>query len=723
MYFGRHEEGPLESEFAGNLVEVCPTGVFTDKALVHEYTRKWDLQSAPSVCVACAVGCNTMPGERYGKLKRIHNRFNAEVNGYFLCDRGRFGGGFVNDAKRLDHAARRGGDGRFTALDAEAALAEIEPRLARGALAGIGSPRASVEANYALQRLVGAENFCPGQADAEAASLRAILGHLLRSGARNPSLADIEKADAVLILGEDPTHIAPRAALALRQSVRNEALRMAAELELQPWQDDAIRNLAQQRRSPLHIIAPYRTALADVAASSQCLPPGDCRRAGEALLAALDGAAGKPEAARIAADLLAAERPLLLAGTTGGLGLIDAAAALAGRLRQLGKAAMLGYCMPEANSLGVTLLTAERGAGLSELAERAGRGGIDTLLVMENDLFRRADSGLVRELFGNVGCAIGLDCVEQETLALCDWVLPAAAFTEAEGTLVSSEGRAQRFFPVHPPAEQRRAAWQWLQRLRGGSERFDELNRECAAQCPALAGIRDCAPGREYRERGLKVPRQPPRYSGRTAMRADVSVHEPRRAEDQDSPLAYTMEGGSGARHGALLPYVWAPGWNSNQSLHKFQGEAGGPLRGGGCGTRLLDSLALRIRETGEAAPEEAGSEFALWPRHQAFGSDELSMRCARIAELAGPGRVYLNPADAERLGVAAGDGVSARGCALEVFLDDTLPRRCAAYSAGHPDCAELASAASAELARAPGWVRREPRLLASDRGGGGHVR
>ena len=60
-------------------MEVCPTGVFTDKSLVHDYTRKWDLQSAPSVCVGCAVGCNILPGERYGRLKRIHNRFNAEV--------------------------------------------------------------------------------------------------------------------------------------------------------------------------------------------------------------------------------------------------------------------------------------------------------------------------------------------------------------------------------------------------------------------------------------------------------------------------------------------------------------------------------------------------------------------------------------------------------------------------------------------------------------------
>ena len=79
LYFGRHEEGVLESEFSGNLVEVCPTGVFTDKPFLKQYSRKWDLQSAPSICTGCAVGCNIAPGERYGKLKRVHNRYNHEV--------------------------------------------------------------------------------------------------------------------------------------------------------------------------------------------------------------------------------------------------------------------------------------------------------------------------------------------------------------------------------------------------------------------------------------------------------------------------------------------------------------------------------------------------------------------------------------------------------------------------------------------------------------------
>jgi NADH-quinone oxidoreductase subunit G len=101
VYFGRYEDGVLENEFSGNLAEVCPTGVFDDKTLSAAYNRKWDLRAAPSICVHCGLGCNTTANERAGKLRRILNRYNSTVNGYFLCDRGRFGYGFVNSDRRV----------------------------------------------------------------------------------------------------------------------------------------------------------------------------------------------------------------------------------------------------------------------------------------------------------------------------------------------------------------------------------------------------------------------------------------------------------------------------------------------------------------------------------------------------------------------------------------------------------------------------------------------
>ena len=90
VYFGRAEDGVLESPFAGNLAEVCPTGVFNDKGWSHDYARKWDMQATPSICPHCAVGCNLFVAARGGRVRRVQNRYHGALNGYFLCDRGRY---------------------------------------------------------------------------------------------------------------------------------------------------------------------------------------------------------------------------------------------------------------------------------------------------------------------------------------------------------------------------------------------------------------------------------------------------------------------------------------------------------------------------------------------------------------------------------------------------------------------------------------------------------
>ncbi|MEO8522824.1 MAG: 2Fe-2S iron-sulfur cluster-binding protein, partial [Acidobacteriota bacterium] len=209
VFFGRHEDGTLESEFSGNLVEVCPTGVFTDKTLKLHFTRKWDERTAPAICVHCALGCNTIPGERDGRLRRIRARFNGEVNGYFLCDRGRYGYAFVNSERRIRAPFTGRGPDRTT-LDGATAVARAAAWLAPGARAvGIGSPRASLEANFALRTLVGPDRFFSGMAETEHRLATSIVGVLQDGPTPAASLHDVEQSDAVFILGEDVTSTAP----------------------------------------------------------------------------------------------------------------------------------------------------------------------------------------------------------------------------------------------------------------------------------------------------------------------------------------------------------------------------------------------------------------------------------------------------------------------------------------------------------------------------------
>ena len=261
-YFGRYEEGVLESEFSGNLVEVCPTGVFTDKAFSENYTRKWDLQVAPSVCTGCSVGCNTTPGERYGSLRRIVNRYNSEINGYFICDRGRVGFDYVNSEDRIQVPLVANGSDME-----EVPAGELPPAIEsyNGAgVIGIASPRASNESNFALRCLVGHENFYSGISDIEHEATQLILSLARDSAFNTPSVREIEKADAIVVVGEDITNVAPRIALALRQSVRNKAKELAGGCNIPIWQDAAVKELAQHDRSPLAILSSYATRLDDL---------------------------------------------------------------------------------------------------------------------------------------------------------------------------------------------------------------------------------------------------------------------------------------------------------------------------------------------------------------------------------------------------------------------------------------------------------------------------
>ena len=735
IYFGRHQDGVLQSEFAGNLVEVCPTGVFTDKTLVHEYTRKWDLQSAPSVCTGCAVGCNTLPGERYGKLKRVHNRFNVAVNGYFLCDRGRFGAAYVNRDDRLNFPGLRNKEGRYDAIDHHRALQEIHRACDGVDVFGIGSPRASIEANFLLREWLGAENFAPGFSDAEQPLLSQILQLNRSTQATIPDLQTIESADAILILGEDVTNTAPRLALALRQSVRNKAYSLAADLRLESWQDAAIRNLSQDQLSPLYIASVAATRLDDVAEHQFSLAPADIARLGFAVAAKLDapdieaGASDEP-VVRIAQALSRAKRPLIVSGTgCASSDVLAAAGQIAQSLCASGTRAMLSLVVPEANSLGQVMLAGELACSLTALQEAASRCDNPTLVVLENDLFRRGPRAQVEALLASFKQVVVLDGLDNATTSIADLALPAASAAETEGTLVSMEGRAQRYFPVFQPAAERQPAWVWLlaalkeldHPCAQGLQHFDDITAACAGTIAGLADITAAAPDHAFRNKGVKVPRQTHRYSGRTAMRANVSVHEPKQAQDDESPLAYSMEGLNRAQPGALLPFVWSPGWNSNQSLHKFQSEAGGSLKGGTAGVRL--AITNQGNTLGKAGPPEAfqprDGRWQLVPRQQIFGSDELSALSPAVAELTAPAYIELCSNDAQSLDAVQGDGITvADGLAvLELHINDTIATGCAGFSEGHSGTENLVSLEYASLHKARNWQRRSAQLIGSDGG------
>ncbi len=712
VYFGRFEDGVLENEFSGNLVEICPTGVFTDATLKRHYTRKWDLQMAPSICVHCAAGCNISVGERYGLLRRIVNRYNHQVNGYFLCDRGRFGYEFVNSGERIRECLLKG-----KPVEPKTAASHFSAVLQDRNCIGIGSPRASLESNFALRQLVGPDRFYAGVADDEWSATLAAL-HILQSGpAPSPSLDEIEHCDAVLVLGEDVTNVLPLMALRLRQSVRQQPIEKAKQLKIPLWLDQSVRELLQEEKGPFFIASPMATKLDDIATEVFHAAPDDLARLGFAVAHEIDGGAAGIEdgstevselAQRIAAALHSAKSPLVVSGTScRSTALVQAAAQVAWALCHTGKPAKLSFCFPECNGAGLGLMGARP---LSEAFHAAREGQPGAIVILENDLYRRAPSQEVTEFLEAAQHIVVLDCLKNRSVEKAELVLPAGTFAEADGTLVNYELRAQRFFQAFIPAGEVRASWKWLSH---GAKTLDDIVAEIASELPILADIRDAAPSRKQFG---KVAREPDRYSGRTSMLANLSVHEPKPPDDPDSALAFSMESGPQLPPPALTPFFWAPGWNSIQSVNKFQDEIGGPLRGGDPGVRLFES---RRGATWSYFPQvppafrPENDEWLLLPRFHIFGSEELSRRAPGIFELIPRACIAINATDGALLGVKSGEllkiGIGNSACELEVALRSDVPRGVAMVSAGIPPVEEFYLAAHGRLtpAVAMNGVRR----------------
>jgi NADH dehydrogenase/NADH:ubiquinone oxidoreductase subunit G len=206
----------------------------------------------------------------------------------FLCDRGRFGYAFVNAPERIRSARVAWRPVSMTADASQAPVAVRRERaldaaasLLRGRrVLGIGSPRASLEANYALRTLVGAERFYLGMSDTDYDLVGAVL-EIGRAGSpRLGALADVQHADAVFILGEDVTNTAPLLDLTVRTWLRLRPTAEEKRVHISRWNDAAIGRAKRREPRPLWIATPDATKLDEVAGETWRAAPADIARRG-----------------------------------------------------------------------------------------------------------------------------------------------------------------------------------------------------------------------------------------------------------------------------------------------------------------------------------------------------------------------------------------------------------------------------------------------------------
>ena len=215
----------------------------------------------------------------------------------------------------------------------------------------------------------------------------------------------------------------------------------------------------------------------------------------------------------IATALSAAERPLVVTGTSYGSNeLAQIAASIAWSLIAQGRQARLAFMAPECNSLGLAMMQA---GNVQDAFQAVADGQAGTVIVLENDLYRRADATDVDAFFARAGNVVVLDHITTRTTDKASVVLPAATFAESVGTLVNNEGRAQRFFEVLAPNESIQASWRWLSDIMAASgkpalawQTVDDLITALATELPRFSAIVSSAPSADFRIVGQKIARQ-----------------------------------------------------------------------------------------------------------------------------------------------------------------------------------------------------------------------
>ena len=225
---GIYENQPFESYFSGNTVQICPVGALTG-ASYRFRARPFDLVSTPSACEHCASGCSLRTDVRRGKTLRRLAGDDPEVNEEWNCDKGRWAFKYVTAADRLTQPMVRDASGELQIASWPEAIAAAATGL-RGKRAGVlVGGRATVEDAYGYSkfaRVALGTNDVDFRARITSDEEREFLAaKVVGSTVTN---ADIDRADAILLVGFETEEESPIVFLRVHKQVRKRGLKVTA---------------------------------------------------------------------------------------------------------------------------------------------------------------------------------------------------------------------------------------------------------------------------------------------------------------------------------------------------------------------------------------------------------------------------------------------------------------------------------------------------------------
>jgi NADH-quinone oxidoreductase subunit G len=404
----------LSSELSGNLVDICPVGALTSKPYTFS-ARPWELRKTDSIDVMDAVGSAIRIDARGPQVMRVLPRLNEDVNEEWLADKSRaIADGLTR--RRLDKPWLRLG-GKLQPATWEEAFLAIAGRLRDvpgsriGAVAGDQADAESMTALKDLMAALGSGNVDCRQGGAAFDTSRRDF-YLF-----NTTIAGIEEADALLLIGTNPRHEAPIINARIRKRWR-------------------------QNRLPVAVIGQAM----DLTYPSEIIGAG-----ADTLTALLDGSHAFAEV------LAGAKKPMIVLGEgalegEGGAAVLASAWALAEKVGGFGEGwhgfNVLHRAAARVGGLDLGFVPQ---AGAKEWAAMV-YGGVDVLWMLAADEFDAA--AIAPETFviyqGHHG---------DRGAARADVILPGAAYTEKSGTYVNTEGRVQRSAQAVFPLGEAKEDW------------------------------------------------------------------------------------------------------------------------------------------------------------------------------------------------------------------------------------------------------------------------
>jgi NADH-quinone oxidoreductase subunit G len=385
---------------------------------------------------------------------RVEARYNHDVNGYFICDAGRFGFSYSNggaDHKGRPWAPRSGG----SVVTAQAALAEarealnnIAEKYGSQAIAAVGSARNSLETQCMLKRVCTTRDWRGPVFFFDPAKLRKTRSALERLDANNAaSMNDIENADFIIVAGADPLNEAGMSAMAVRQAARRQAPVVAIDPRPVYLPCDFRHIPASPGEIELYLGMLIEKAVEKDSAGFE-KEATDFYRA----LASKRGDRVLPDwIAPFSEQLESSLRPVIICGTDVTRETTPAFAADCARmLRLVGKQAGLYYLLPGAGSFSSALLAGTEGQAFADLIEDIEKGILRALVFVESDPFYHyPDRQRLGQAMSKLELLIAIDYFPSETVKRATIFYPASTIFETGSTYINQEGRVQFAQRVH----------------------------------------------------------------------------------------------------------------------------------------------------------------------------------------------------------------------------------------------------------------------------------